>query len=194
MMRHRWLAAAAALACVGGCVTDWEVDRFAAPEADVAALRTFAWQPGQLGTPAEVPAPVAAQIEARLRAVVTQELVRKGYAEVPDRSAAEMIVTYQVAGSRRTVVSEQQRVGAPSPNDVLSPSRTPPPPLSELPREQTIRSGSVILFIEDPASGRLLWRGLIQADTRTGSTEAGIRTLERMAREIVATVPARRQP
>ena len=187
MRPNLWLAAG--LALVAGCASTWTVDRFEAPEADIAGRRTFAWQPGELGTAAGVSRSAAAATESRLRAVVTNGLTSKGYVEVA--SGADMTVTYQVAGSQRFVLSDDRRVGAPSPTEVLTPSGTSLPPASELPREQSVREGSVIVFVEDPSSGRLIWRGLVQAETRVDSREAGLRLIEDMAREIVEQFPAR---
>ena len=47
------------------------------------------------------------------------------------------------------------------------------------------------VFIDDRASGRLIWRGAVTAETRSGSTEQGVRQLTQMAREIAREVPAR---
>jgi hypothetical protein len=66
-----------------------------------------------------------------------------------------------------------------------------PPPLSSAPREQAMREGTVLVFVEDPASGKLLWRGMISAETRVGSTEGGIRTVADMAHHILQDLPAR---
>ncbi len=189
MRPNVWLAAAG-LALVAGCASTWTVDRFEAPEADIAGRRTFAWQPGELGTATGVSRSAATATESRLRAVVTNGLTAKGYVEVA--SGADMTVTYQVAGSQRFVLSDDRRVGAPSPTEVLTPSGTSLPPASELPREQSVREGSVIVFVEDPSSGRLIWRGLVQAETRVDSREAGLRLIEDMAREIIEQFPARR--
>jgi hypothetical protein len=189
-MRPYSCLAVAGLALATGCASRWTVDRFEAPEANVAARRSFEWKPGELGTAAGVPASVRAATESRIRGVITGSLTDKGYAEVS--SGGDMTVTYQVAGSQRFVLSEDQRVGAPSPTEVLTPSGPDLPPMSELPREQKVREGSVIVFVEDPSSGRLIWRGLIQTETRVGSREAGLRMIEDMARQIIAEFPARR--
>ena len=126
-----------------------------------------------------------------MRATLRTELARKGYSEVPDAASAQLIVSYQVAGTRKFVIADDRRVGAPSPTTVLSPSEVQPPPMSTVPREQTMRDGTVIVFVADPASGRLLWRGMITAETRAGSTEDAMRTVVEMARHITEEFPAR---
>ncbi len=89
------------------------------------------------------------------------------------------------------MLSDERRIGAPSATTVLSPSAMQPPPASTVPRELRVREGSVLVFIEDRASGRLIWRGMVTAETRSGSTEQGVRLLTQMAHEIAKEVPAR---
>jgi hypothetical protein len=60
-----------------------------------------------------------------------------------------------------------------------------------VPRERRVREGSVLVFIDDRASGHLIWRGSVTAETRSGSTEQGVRQLTQMAHEIAREVPAR---
>ena len=101
------------------------------------------------------------------------------------------MVSYQVSALRKFVAAGDERVGAPSPTTVLSPSEMQPPPLSTMPREQNVRATTVIVFVEDPAGGRLLWRGVINADTRVGSPEEGVRILADMARHVTQQMPPR---
>ena len=190
MRPTRWLAIAA-VTVIAGCVSQWTVDRFEAPEANLAARHTYFVKGGDLGTVTTLDHDVASRIEAAIRSTLKTELGTKGYVESATAAAADMIVSYQVAGSRKFVISDERRIGAPSPNTVLSPSATQPPPLSTLPREQAIRDGSVIVFIDDPASGKLIWRGLVTSETRVGSTEDLIHLVEEMTRSILGEFPAR---
>ena len=135
---------------------------------------------------------VAAATDQHLRDTIVAELARKGYTQVPDARWADMLVSYQIVGTRKYVTSERPRFGAPLPDDVLMQSNTPPPAASELPREQRFTDGSVIVFVDEPGTERLLWRGMVTAETRVGSTEAGIHTAAEMARDIVDTFPPRR--
>lgn len=186
-----WLACAG-LVVAAGCATQWDVDSFAAPEADLPGKATFAWKAGASSTPTISQPEVAAAMEARVRGAVTTEFVRKGFTEVTDPQRADMLVSFQVAGTRRFVVSDERRIGAPSPNEVLTASGMPVPPASDLPREQSVREGSVILFVDDAASGRVVWRGLVEVETRVTSNEAGIRMITDIARHIASEFPARR--
>lgn len=189
MTRCSKLVLAAALGLLWGCATPWDVDTYKAPEGDLTSLQSFFWRGGEFGTPTSIEPAVVDAATAQLRATITGELTRKGYREVDSAAAADMVVSFQVAGTQRSVIADERRVGAPLPSQVLSPGATQPPPASMLPREQRVRDGSVLVFIDDRATGRLLWRGGVTAQTRSGSAEQGMRTLNQMARDIVLQVP-----
>jgi Domain of unknown function (DUF4136) len=191
MIRRMAFAGAGALVLLAGCATHWDVDSYEAPDGNVAARHTYFWRGGDFGTPGTLDPAVVASTSAQLRGVVTAELNRKGFKEVDTAAAADMIVSFQVAGTQRFVVSDERRIGAPSATTVLRPSEIQPPPASAVPRERRVREGSVLVFLEDRASGRLIWRGAVTAETRSGSTEQGVRVLTQMAREIALEVPAR---
>jgi hypothetical protein len=182
------LALALATACGGN---PWVVDSYQAPEADVASRHSFAWRTGEVGAPLVLRPQVAADVQARIRAVVTQELLKKGYVEATDPAGADMTVSFQVTGAPRAVESEQPRFGAPSPNQVLTPGSVPPRPASEPPREMLVRDGTVVVLAEDPASGRLMWRGLVRAEIRTSSLDRTVDKVVDIARHIAQGFPAR---
>jgi hypothetical protein len=182
---------ALALLLLAGCATPWEVDSFEAPEGNLTARQTWFWKGGDFGTPASIDPQVVAHATAQMRAVVTAELMHKGYNEVNSADAADMLVSFQVAGTQRFELADSGRIGAPSATQVLRPGGIQPPPASALPREMNIRDGSVLLYIEDPESGRLIWRGMVTAETRIGSPEHGVRILTQMTQSIVRQVPAR---
>jgi hypothetical protein len=188
----RWLALPA-LALTAACASStWTVDHYETSGADLAGKSTFAWLGGELGSVQAVSPSVAAATDQHIRDTVVAGLVRKGYTQVPDAGTADMLVSYQIVGTRKYVTTERPRFGAPLPDDVLMQSNTPPPAASELPREQRFTDGSVIVFVDEPGTERLLWRGMVTAETRVGSKEAGIHTAAEMARDIVDTFPQRR--
>jgi len=187
------LPALAVLALLAACtVNPWTVDSFEAPEADVAGKRTFVWRDGEVGAPLITRPAVAADTQARLRAAITHELTHKGYVETTDAAAADMVVSFQVSGSRRFEPSDQRRIGAPSPNEVLTPGNVRPPPASEVPREVSVRQGNVMVFAEHPGSGQLMWRGLVSAEIRTSSLERTVDKVIDAGRHIAQGFPARR--
>jgi len=191
MSLHRWLVATLLLMAVG-CAATRQVDSFEAADADVAGKRTFAWMGGECCMPASPSAAIESGVAEHIREVVVGELSKKGYVEVTDPAAADMHVSYQVAGTQRFVAAEDQRVGAPSPNEVLTPGNAPLPPASMPPREMRVREGSVILFVEDPASGRLIWRGLVSDETRVSTAEGAVHQMTELARLVAQEFPARR--
>jgi hypothetical protein len=190
MASNRWFAVCL-LALAAGCASTWPVDSFEAPGADLAARRTFMWTGGELGTVVDVDPSVAAETDQHIRAAVVAGLTEKGYTEVSDEKSAEMLVSYQVVGTRKIITSKRPRFTAPLPDSVLMQSNAPPPAASEMPREQTVRDGSVIVFVSDGTTSQLLWRGMVTAQTRASSNRSAIDTAAEMARDIVDTFPSR---
>jgi len=187
------LSALAALALLAACASNpWTVDSYEAPEADVAGKRSFIWRDGEVGAPLVKRPAVAADTQARLRAAITHELTLKGYVETADAAAADMVVSFQVSGSRRFEPADQRRIGAPSPNEVLTPGNVRPPPASEMPREVSVRQGNVMVFAEHPGSGQLMWRGMVSAEIRTSSLERTVDQVIDAGRHIAQMFPARR--
>ena len=187
------LPALVALALLAACaVNPWTVDSFEAPEADVAGKRTFIWRDGEVGAPLIKRPAVAADTQVRLREAITHELTLKGYVETTDAAAADMVVSFQVSGSRRFEPADERRIGAPSPNEVLTPGNVRPPPASEVPREVSVREGNVMVFAEHPGSGLLMWRGLVSAEIRTSSLERTVDKVIDAGRHIAQGFPARR--
>jgi hypothetical protein len=182
---------AGALSLLAGCAAHWDVDSFEDPAGNVAARQTYFWKGGDFGSPGLLDPGMVASATSQLRSAVTAELGRKGYSEVDTAAAADMLVSFQVAGSQKFVLSDEKRIGAPSATTVLSPSEIQPPPASSVPREMRMREGSVLVFIDDRASGQLIWRGMVTSETRRGSAEQGVNLVLQMAHEIAKEVPAR---
>ena len=183
---------AAILMLLAACATTWAVDKFEAPEAGFAARRTYAWIGGEFGTPNEVDPAIVARADRAIRTAIDAELAQKGYVAVPDPAQADMHVSYQVAGQRRFVIADDRPVGASAATEAMTPGSGPMPPASsQLPREQTVRDGTVIVFIDDPGTKKLIWRGLINAETRVATTEGAIEQASNMVRQIAKEIPAR---
>jgi hypothetical protein len=190
-MQARSLTAAALLVLATACATTWTVDKYEAPEADLANRRTYAWKGGEIGLPSDVDPALLARADQAVRVAVEGELARKGYT-LTQAGSADMLVSYQVAGQRRFVISNDRPVGASAATEAMTPGNTPAPPSSsQLPREQTVRDGTVIVFVDDPATKRLIWRGLINAETRVATNEGAIEQAAGMARQIASELPPR---
>ena len=170
MKRRAVLGIVAMTTLAVGCATHWDVEEFTAPDANLAARQSFHWRGGEIGTAAPIDPAASTTADQHIRDVVVAALLAKGYSQAANATAAQMTVGYQVSGTRRFVEAGDRRVGAPSPNTVLSPSEMQPPPASTLPGEMLVRDGSVMVFIEDPATGKLIWRGLVNAELRVKSS------------------------
>ena len=183
----------AALALLAGCATSpWNVDAFEAPGADMAGRSTFFFAPGDIAAPLAPRAELGQQLQAQVRAAIVEELQRKGYVETSDAASASVVVTFMAAGTRRFVESDQRRIGAPSPNEVLMSGGIPPRPASELPPEQSVRDVTLVVYVDDPVKQSLVWRGLVETELRSSSKEMMIRQVSGIARRITQQVPARR--
>jgi hypothetical protein len=190
-MRGRICLWGGVVVALAGCAVHWDVDSYAAPEGNVASRQTYFWKGGDYATARQITPAVAQAADVEVRTAVTEELGRKGYTEAPSAGSADLIVSYQVSGMRRFVTDETPRVGAPSPNTVLSPSEMQPPPASTVAREVSLSAGSVVLFLDDVRLGKLVWRGEVADEGRTSSSEQTARLIAQMAREIAKQVPAR---
>lgn len=192
MARSRAVSWAAVVASgVAACAVHWNVETYAVPGAEVASRETYYWKGGDFAAAAQLDPATVATAQAQVRQAVVEELARKGYREVPSAAAADLVASFQVSGMRRFVVEDNPRIGAPSPNTVLSPGEMQPPPASSVPREVPVREGSVIVFLDDPKRDKLAWRGEVAEQIRASSPEQAARIIAQMAREIAREVPAR---
>jgi hypothetical protein len=192
-MHEKLLSVVAVLCIVTGCASTETIDEFEAPEADVAGRRGFAIKGGDFGIAVAPDPKLVEQADQRLRALIAEELLQKGYRQVGMQESADMVVSYQVAGHRQFVISDERRIGAPSANQVLTPGGASNVPVAgSVPKEQTVRHGSVIVFVEDPKTGKLIWRGAISTEERVTSTEAATRKVEAYTRQIVHEFPVHR--
>jgi hypothetical protein len=189
MTRVRSVLWGALAALAAGCTMYSGVETFKKPDGDLTARQGFYWKGGDFATAAQLDPGAITLAETQVRNAVVAELTRRGYVEKPQSAGAELAVAFQVSGVRRFETLETPRVGAPSPNQVLTPGQIRPPPASTVPREITVREGSVVLTITDAASNELLWRGETSTETRARNYEQAARTIAQMARQIAMQVP-----
>jgi hypothetical protein len=190
-MRPYRLLAYPLLALAAACASNWPVELYEAPGSGLATRSTFAWAGGELGSVSAVDPVLAARLDQEIKTTVVAGFVARGYTLVADPKAADMLVRYEIVGTRRYMETERPRFSAPLPDDVLMQSRPRPPAASELPPERRVTDGSVIVFVDDPGNQRLLWRGVVTEETRSASNDAAVRTASEMARDIVARFPQR---
>lgn len=190
-MRPYRLLAYPLLAIAAACASNWPVESYEVAGSNLSARKTFAWAGGELGSVSAVDPVLANRMEQEMKTTVIAGFVARGYTLVADAKTADMLVRYEIVGTRRYMETERPRFSAPLPDDVLMQSRTSPPAASELPPERRVTDGSVIVFVDDPGTRRLLWRGIVTEETRSASNDAAVRTASEMARDIVARFPQR---
>jgi hypothetical protein len=191
-MRAFRLLPFALLVLTTACISsNWPVDHYETPGAGLAAKRTFSWAGGELGSVSAVDPDLATRLDKEMKSTVIAGFVARGFTLVADQKAADMVVRYEIVGTRRYMTTERPRFSAPLPDDVLMQSRQSPPAASELPPERRVTDGSVIVFVDEPGTGRLMWRGVVTEETRSSTNDAAVRTASEMARAIVATFPQR---
>jgi hypothetical protein len=186
------VCASVVAATLAACAVHWDVETYAVPGAEVGGRETYYWKGGDVHAAAQLDPATVASAGAQVRQAVVEELARKGYREVQSPEDADLVASFQVSGMRRFVVEDTARIGAPSPNTVLSPGEMQPPPASSVPREVPVREGSVIVFLDDPKLNKLAWRGEVAEQIRASSPEQVARIIAQMARAIAKEVPARR--
>lgn len=128
---------------VSGCATrapDVSVWSLQSPHLGFPTAKSYAFAgpTGPIHDPTGVWAPPGFDLEAALRPLVEAELADRGY--VPAQSAPWVTIHYEV-------LADDARVGAAA-------SR-----LGELKTAKPIGVGSLIVDVDDPATGRVLWRG-----------------------------------
>ena len=190
-MRPYRLLAYPLLALAAACASNWPVESYEASGSNLSARNTFAWTGGELGSVSAVDPVLAARMDQQIKETVIAGFVARGYTLVADPKTADMLVRYQIVGTRRYMETQRPRFNAPLPDDVLMQSRTSPPAASEPPPERRVTDGSVIVFVDEPGTQRLLWRGVVTEETRSADRDAAIRTASEMARDIVARFPQR---
>lgn len=190
-MRSALLPAFVLALLTAACASTWTVDEYLAPEASFSQRRTYAWTGGEFGAPGDFDPAVVARADFTIRNTIEAELAKKGYVPA-DAASADMHLSYQVAGQRRFVSADDRPVGASAATEAMTPGASPAPPASSaVPREKTVREGTVTVYIDDPATKRLIWRGLVNVETRVATNEGVIEQATSIARSIAEEIPAR---
>ena len=175
-------------ACAGGVkVSTMEVD-----DARLHERASFAWVDRGTAGPQADPA-LAAQVNSDVRQTAVSELSRKGYQEAPAESA-DMLVSFQLAVTSAPL-SERD-----VPNVGMSPQASvgPGDPFRELRDRGTLTSdvresnASLMVFVTDRQTGRILWRGT--AEALMTSPREGAQAVPSAVRRMFEKFPAANQP
>lgn len=141
------LGLAAALSAAGCAsrapdVSAWSLQ---SPHLGLPTAKTYAFgkPTGPIHDPTGVWAPASFDLEAAIRPLVEAELADRGYARA--ETGAWVAISYEILETQAQVESAAQRLG-------------------ELKTAKPIGVGTLILDVDDPATGRVLWRGAAVGD------------------------------
>ncbi|MBK7977598.1 MAG: DUF4136 domain-containing protein [Deltaproteobacteria bacterium] len=135
-----------------GCATrapDVSVWSLQSPHLGLPTTKTYAFSKstGPIQDPTRVWAPPGFDLEAALRPLVEAELADRDYALASE--APWVTISYEILADQAQVDSAAKRLG-------------------ELKTAKPIGIGTLILDIDDPASGRVLWRGAAVGGVNAG--------------------------
>ena len=101
-MKSLWIAAATCAFMLAGCATTLETHSDHDRSHDFSTYRQFAWMADQpmMAAPEDV-ARVSPLNRRRIEQAIEKELVRKGFRMVPERDAADFVVSYTVGARDR---------------------------------------------------------------------------------------------
>lgn len=164
-----------AAAVIAGCAAPRRVDTEMAPAADFSARRTFAWQESQASYDPQPASPDVEAVKRTIRDAVVEQLLLKGFREV-EGAAPDFLVSFHLVV---TVMTEPELCVR---RHVIFAHPGTPGPLRDievcevdtLARVRTLRQGTLVVFVVDPATHTLLWQGAAvgAAVSRGGNSES----------------------
>jgi hypothetical protein len=167
MNRFKLIAIAAALGFAAAMPATAKVHVLQSPSVALARGSTFAWAPTPAIGYGEPDPKLANEVTAdRLRAVTEITLTNKGYYQVANPAAADLLVAY-------TIVIQPERVKAVASN--LEPS--------------TFTQGTLVLDLVERRTGRLVWRAT--SDKRVTAKDVSQGKLVALLRKMTKSLPAR---
>lgn len=174
---------ALALLVLSGCTTRWAVDSWESPATTSPAERqTFYWQGGALQTAEAVDLATLQASRGEIEASVVRALAAKGYRQVASEGDAAMIVSYEAALGPATFTTD-------TPSATRRPGDVATPFASEWPQKRMTTSSRVVVVIDDPATRRALWRGVVDDEVRVASTQHALELVVAMTADIATRVP-----
>ena len=148
------------LACLvtGGCASaPPQAYSMQDPQANFNTFKTFNWEGGQDNLVAGEPLTI---VNSQIRAAITSELQRKGYAEAVAGAKPDLVLSYETAAAEK-IKSNPFRIGigmggagnsGAAGVGVSSPSA------------KNIREGTLVLRVVDPARNAEVWNGRVSRE------------------------------
>jgi Domain of unknown function (DUF4136) len=155
----RLLLAASILA--GGCASTPPVYSQRDPQANFTTFTTFAWDKGAETQASQEPVSI---LDSNIRAAITSELQRKGYAEAAAGATADLVLRYETAAAEK-LKSNPIRIGigmggagsnGAAGVGVSSPSA------------KNVREGTLVLRVIEPARNAEVWNGRVSRELGKG--------------------------
>lgn len=152
------------------------------PQADFGSYKTFGWHtdPGADGSTEPV-----SLVDAHIRAAIASEMQRKGYAEAPAGSAADLNIAYEAVRAEK-VKSNPFRIGvgvgsygSGGGGSVIAGSSS----------VKNVSEGSLVIHVIDRERNAEVWRSRITRELGKGTVEPEV--IQRVVAEVFTDFPAR---
>jgi hypothetical protein len=142
----------------GGCAsTTPQAYSMQDPQANFNAFKTFTWDGGQDNLVAGEPLTI---VNSQIRAAITSELQRKGYAEAVAGAKPDLVLSYETAAAEK-VKSNPFRIGVGMGG--VGNSGAAGVGVSS-PSAKNIREGTLVLRVVDPSRNAEVWNGRVSRE------------------------------
>ena len=128
-----------------------------APDTNFDAYKTFAWDQGQVGQAPDEPLTI---VNSQIRAAITSELQRKGYAEAAVGTKPDLVLSYETAAEDR-VKTSPFRVGVGMGGVGNSGAAGVGVSSSGA---KNIKEGTLVLRVVDPVRNAEVWNGRVSRE------------------------------
>lgn len=153
------------VACVSEVAYDTQHNR----SVDFKQLKTFAWNDNDVAYVGARNEDVRKRVDSMIRSTVVTRLTQKGYTQVP-LADADFLVSYHIAVTQELdtmAVQEQSAVTVFNNSNInldetytiVYPDRTVGGGRNAAPGELTVSKGTLLLFVVDGETKRLMWQG-----------------------------------
>jgi hypothetical protein len=148
----------AAWLVTGGCATaPPQAYSMQAPQANFGAYKSFTWDAGQGSQAPDEPLTI---VNSQIRAAITNELQRKGYAEAVAGAKPDLLLSYETAAAEK-VKTSPFRVGVGMGGAGNSGAAGVGVSSSGA---KNIREGTLVLRVVDPARNAEVWNGRVSRE------------------------------
>lgn len=191
-MSGRSLAIAVYVAGLAACATGIQIDTSYNRAARFDSYHSFAWNQSQDVYAGTFDPNIRDRVEAIVRSTVAQDLVAKGFEQVP-KDRADLLVSYSIVVTDQVQTNEPQTnrsvlvVETGSDYDGQAKLIRPGQGEGQLDRTQTYRQGTLILFITDRQQKKVVWQGTAEGTAIT--PREALAKSEKAVKSVMALFP-----